>query len=421
MLNRLFWSVPQRIVAGWGCRAELAPLLRQRGYSAALIVTDRFFTEQTPLVTEMREALSSHGIDSLVFDGGMPDPTVDACRQAQRAVGEQGWGDRVDHIIALGGGSNMDLAKVLTLTLKFGGEPRDYVGEGRIQGEPLPLIALPTTAGTGSEITAGAILVDDASATKVAVMANDLRPRIAVIDPELTVSCPPTVTAEAGLDALTHAIESYLTQDATEFDRGGSLDPAYSGRSALTRMFATEGIRLCFQHLPVAYADGADREAREGMAAGSLYAALSYASAGLNAVHALAYGLAGITHASHGSTNAVFLPYVMDVLREARESDLAEIARLAGESEADPATLAARAAVRTRDLVAEVGIPTTLAGFGITEDELETLVANGLGVARLTRAFPVQPAEPVYRRIVRNAFDGTLRAGGRVAPAFPAV
>jgi len=415
MLDKLFWAAPPRILGGWGSRRELAPLLRQQGYRAALIVTDRFFTGKSPFVEELRQSLDQNGIDSLVFDGGIPDPTVDVCRQAEESVRTSGWSSRVDHVISLGGGSNMDLAKMLSLTLKYGGRPQDYVGEGRIPGQPLPHIAVPTTAGTGSEITAGAILVDPDSATKVAVLANDLRPRVAVIDPELTETCPPKVTAEAGMDALTHAIESYLTQDATAFDREGAVDPAYSGRNALTRQFAESAIGLCFSHLQTAFEAGRDRNAREGMAAGSLYAALSYASAGLNAVHGLAYALAGLTHASHGSTNAVYLPYVMDSLLAVREQDLATIARLAGEPDAAPSTLARRAVVRTRDLVAAVDIPTTLRGFGVGEEHLDELVDNGLGVVRLTKAFPIQPADAAYREIVHNAFHGRLNAETQLA------
>lgn len=410
MLDNLFWAVPPRIMGGWGCRGQLAPLLRQQGYRASLIVTDRFFTDGSPFVQELRDMLDAQDIDSLVFDGGIPDPTVDVCMEALQAVQASGRGGRVDNIISLGGGSNMDLAKVLSLTLKFGGKPQDYVGEGRIPGRPLPHAAMATTAGTGSEITPGAILVDPVNATKVAVMANDLRPAVAVVDPELTVTCPPKVTAEAGLDALTHAIESYVTQDATRFDREGAADPGYSGRNELTRLFAEASIRLCFEHLPTAYHNGADRPAREGMAAGSLYAALSYGSAGLNAVHGLAYALAGLTHASHGSTNAVFLPYVMDALVHERESELAAVARWAGAGEGDDRALARLASPLIRDLVSRVGIPTTLAEFGVEPRHLDRLIADGLAVTRLTKAFPIQPAEQVYGRIVRNAFEGRLPA-----------
>jgi alcohol dehydrogenase class IV len=228
------------------------------------------------------------------------------------------------------------------------------------------------------------------------------------VDPELTLSCPPKVTADAGLDALTHAIESYLTCDSANFDRGGNPDPGYSGRNHFTKLMAGESIRLCFTHLETAYKNGSNLEARAGMAYGSLLAAFSYGSAGLNAVHALAYALANKTHATHGSTNAVFLPYVMDSLRGERASDIAEIGRLAGLTGSNESDLALRAVLRTRDLVASVGNPTTLREFGVTADDLDELVENGLGVTRLTKAFPIQPPDHAYRTIVKNAFEGIL-------------
>ncbi|NUB15174.1 iron-containing alcohol dehydrogenase [Azospirillum brasilense] len=410
--DRLFYSAPSRILFGNGVRRDLAPLLARQGFRHGLIVTDRFFTEKSPIIEELRGLLREHGITSSVSAEGEPDPSVALCLKVQGHVRGSGEQDRIDHLIAVGGGSNIDLAKVLSLTLKYGGEPEDYIGEGRIPGKPLPLVAIPTTAGTGSEITAGAILVKHDSDTKVAVMANDLRPAVAVVDPELTLSCPPRVTADAGLDALTHAIESYLTIDSPQFDRQGEADPAYTGRNAMTMLFAAESVRLCFRHLPAAMRDGTNLEARTGMAYGSLFAGLSYASAGLNGVHALAYALAGLTHATHGSTNAVFLPYVMDALRPVRQAELAEIARMAGETGGCDAALALRAVERTRELVEMAGIPTTLPGFGVREEQIEPLARNGIAVARLTRAFPIQPADAAYRRIVANAFSGRLGDAG---------
>ena len=406
--DRLFYCAPSRILFGNGVRRDLAPLLAKQGFRHGLIVTDRFFTDSSPIVGELRGLLREQGIATSVSADGEPDPSVALCLKVQDHVRASGDLERIDHLIAVGGGSNIDLAKVLSLTLKYGGGPEDYIGEGKISGKPLPLVAIPTTAGTGSEITAGAILVKHDSDTKVAVMANDLRPAVAVVDPELTLSCPPRVTGDAGLDALTHAVESYLTADSPRFDRQGEADPAYTGRNAMTMMFAAESIRLCFRHLPAAMRDGADLEARTGMAYGSLFAALSYASAGLNGVHALAYALAGLTHATHGSTNAVFLPYVMDALRPVRQAELAQIARLAGETSGDDATLARRAVERTRELVDLVGIPTTLPGFGVREDQIDLLARNGVAVARLTKAFPIQPADAAYARIVANAFRGRL-------------
>jgi alcohol dehydrogenase class IV len=405
--DKVFMAMPSRVIFGCGERAAMPALLRKLGYRNALVVTDRFFSRDSGIIAEMRAGLNEVGIDSTVFDGGQPDPSVALCAAALDWVRAQAAPASFDHVIAVGGGSNIDLAKVLSITLKFGGKAEDYVGEGRLPGQPLPLVAIPTTSGAGSEMTPGAILIADQSSEKVALMDNELRPAIVVVDPELTLSCPPRVTADAGVDALTHAIESYLTCDSARYERGANADPGYSGRNHITRIMAAESIRLCFANLPLAYRDGSDLEARTAMAYGSLLAAFSYGSAGLNAVHALAYALANLTHATHGSTNAVFLPYVMDSLLSVREAELAEIGRLAGLQGEQPA-LARGAVAHTRELVAALGIPTTLRACGIGEHQLDTLVQGGLGVARLTKAFPIQPAAAIYRSIVRNAYDGSL-------------
>ena len=407
--EKVFMAWPSRLIFGAGERTRLPLLLKKLGYQSALVITDRFFTTDSNVIAELTAGLASVGIGSIVFDGGEPNPSVRLCVQVVDWLKENAPGEPLDLVIAVGGGSNIDLAKVVSITVKHGGHPEDYIGEGRLPGEPLPMVAIPTTSGAGSEITPGAILISDRASTKVALMDNDLRPAIVVVDPELTLSCPRKVTADAGLDALTHAIESYLTCDSTEFDRANNPDPGYSGRSHITKLMAGEAIRLCFQHLPTAYETGSDIEARSGMAYGSLLAAFSYASSGLNAVHALAYALANLTHATHGSTNAVFLPYVMDSLRDVRTADLASIARLAGFTGTDDVELAKRAVAHTRELVGALGVPTTLKEFGVQEKDFPELVNNGLSVTRLMKAFPIQPTDGACRAIVENAFNGTLR------------
>lgn len=406
--DKVFMAMPSRILFGCGERAALPALLNKLGYRNALIITDQFFTQKSTIIADLRAGLEGAQVASMVFDGGQPDPSLALCAEVLAWSRANPPAAPFDHIIAVGGGSNIDLAKALSITVKYGGDARDYVGEGRLPGKPLPLVAIPTTSGAGSELTPGAILISDPDSPKVALMDNELRPAIVVVDPELTLSCPPRVTGDAGIDALTHAIESYLTCDSALFERGADPDPGYSGRNHLTKVFAAESIRLCFASLETAYRDGADREARTAMAYGSLLAAMSYGSAGLNAVHALAYALANKTHATHGSTNAAFLPYVMDSLLPVRQAELAEIGRLAGLDGVDEAALARAAVAHTRALVGALGIPTTLRECGIGEDDLDTLVQGGLSVARLTKAFPIQPAEEAYRSIVRNAYEGTL-------------
>lgn len=403
----IHFCAPGRLIIGCGARAQLPALVQRLGFRCGALVTDRFFTGQTPWVREYVDAAWAAGIDVIVFDGGAPDPTTVLCDEATRAVRAQAAGRAIDHVIALGGGSNIDLAKALCLTLPSGQPVRDFVGDiGGVR--PLPLLALPTTAGTGSEATPGAILIDPDNATKVAVMDNSLRPQVALIDPEFTFSCPPRVTADAGIDAFTHAIESFLTIDSARYDRGGHPDPGYSGRSALTMLFAREAMRLCAQWMVPVYQDGSLREGRIGMAHASLYAALSYGSAGLNAVHGLAYAVAGLTHKSHGSTNAVMLPYVLDEVAPWREAEFVELAGLLGLGALDAA--AARRAVprQVREWVGQLGIPTDLRAFGIAEADRERLLADGLGVERLAKAFPVPDLHAAYRRIVFNAYEGRL-------------
>lgn len=404
--NPVSFHSPPRVLCADGARSRIAPLCRSLGWRRALVVTDRWFVQHSPAQAQLLVALNEAGIATSVFDGGAPDPSTTLVDQATAWVCEQGA--LPDHLIAWGGGSNIDLAKALSLTIPCACPVADLVGHAHWPAAPLPLVAVPTTAGTGSEITPGAILVQPGSATKVALMANALRPAVAVIDPELTWSCPPRVTAEAGLDALTHAIESWLTADAKDFDTEGDADPGYSGRNELTVMFARQATALGFQHLAAAFERPQDRAARNGMARSSLYAAMSYATAGLNAVHGLAYALAGLTHASHGSTNAVLLPYVMDALVDVRRDELADIALLAGAAPGDADALARLAPVLTRDLVRRVGLADTLVDFGVQEAQLPQLVADGLAVRRLAKAWPGGRADEAYERIVHNAFLGKL-------------
>lgn len=407
--DQIHFCAPARTVFGCGSRAQLPALAKRMGYRCGVLVTDTFFANHTPWVQEYIEAATALGIETVIYAGGLPDPTTTLCDEATQVIRGELAGRVADHVIALGGGSNIDLAKALCLTLIEGRPVREFAGALSIQPKALPMIALPTTAGTGSEATPGAILVDPENATKIAVMDNVLRPVIALIDPEFTYTCPPRVTADAGIDALTHAVESYLTIDSWNYDRAGNPDPGYSGRSALTMSFAHEAIRLCAQYLERTYSDGTDQEARIGMAYASYYAALSYGSAGLNAVHGIAYAVAGQTHKSHGSTNAVMLPYVLDAMREVRRAELIEVGRLFG-IEGDDERVLLETPRRFRELVGGLGIPNDLESFGIAREDVPALVEDALGVVRLAKAFPVADVPAVYARIVDAAWHGQLAA-----------
>ncbi len=403
----IHFCAPARLIIGCGERNGLGALLARLGHKRGVLVTDAYFEQNTPWVREFVASAAACGVEILVYAGGEPDPTTTLCDEATVELRGRIGSAGVDHVIALGGGSNIDLAKALCLTLPTGRAVRSFVGD--IGGaKPLPLIAVPTTAGTGSEATPGAILVDPTNATKIAVMDNALRPVVALVDPELTYTCPPRVTADAGIDAFTHAIESFLTIDSAAYDRAGHPDPGYSGRSALTMIFARESLRLCIRHLVRAYRDGADLAARNGMAHASVYAALSYGSAGLHAVHGIAYAVAGLTHGTHGSTNAVMLPYVLDALREVRRAELLEVAGMLGIDTGNPDAAVARVPVAVRELVRSLDLPTDLKGFGIGKAQLAALTVDALAVTRLAKALPVKDVAACYQRIVHNAWAGAL-------------
>lgn len=406
-LQPIFFCSPSRILFGAGVRHALPELLEKMGLRRCLIVTDRYFSSPGGAANLIKDAINAQGLNCEVFDGGEPDPSLSLCDAATSELASR---PQPDCVIAVGGGSNIDLAKALALTLVSQQSASAYVGISRLPHAPLPIIAIPTTAGTASEITPGAILSAGNGKTKVAIMDNELRARVAVIDPELTLTCPPRVTADAGVDALTHAIESYITQDALDFDRAGQADPGYSGRNVLTRLFAREAIRLCFEHLEVAYREPLNLRARTGMALASLCAGLSYGNAGLNGVHALAYGVAALTHETHGTTNAVMLPYVMANLASERTEDLCDIARLAGvHSPVGVCPQAAFSAARhVRALIASVGVATDLRSLGISEAQLSDIAQAGFGVHRLTKAFPAPDALARYQAIVAAAHAGSL-------------
>jgi alcohol dehydrogenase len=408
MDDLIHFCPPGRLIIGVGARAQLPALLARLGYKQGVLITDIFFAEKTPWVKEYVAAAAKLEIETVVFEGGGPDPTTTLCDSATKSVRAVLGGAAPDHVIALGGGSNIDLAKALCITLPTGRPVRDFVNGLKPGDKPLPFIALPTTAGTGSEATPGAILIDPENATKVAVMDNALRPQVALIDPEFTYTCPPNVTADAGIDAFTHAIESYLTLDSAQFDRAGNPDPGYSGRSSLTMIFAREAIVLCARFLKRAYDNGNDVEARIGMCYASIYAALSYGSAGLNAVHGIAYAVAGETHRSHGTTNAVMLPYVLEAMVETRRQELTDVARIFGIAAVDPQDAVIELCRQIRGLIASIGIPTNLQQLGIHESSLEALQKDALAVTRLAKAFPVTDVPTVYKTILRNAYAGEI-------------
>ena len=367
----------------------------------ALIVTDKMLLG-AGVVDRVSEPLLEAGLALDIFDGGKPEPPLETAL----ACVEQARGFQPDVLIGVGGGSNMDLAKIAAVLLKHGGQPLDYAGDDRIPGPVFPLICVPTTSGTGSEVSAASVLTDTAKAMKIGVLSNYLRPTAAVVDPLLTLSCPPKVTADSGIDALTHAIEAYTAVDNEVFPLPAGERSIYQGRHPFGDMLAERAIQLIGQHLRTAVADGKNLEAREGMSLGATLAGMAFSNVGVAAVHALEYPVGGTTHCSHGAGNGLLLPFVMRFNLSARLPHFARIASLLGEntaglSEAAAAELAIAAVER---LKSDIGIPARLRDLGVTQAQLPTFAEKAFAVQRILRVNPRPVTVADLQAILETAF-----------------
>ena len=390
-----------QLVFGRHAAARLGEIAGRLGLRRVFVVTDPVLLK-AGLLEPIHAPLSEAGAVVEVFSGGEPEPSLKAALAALAAAHEF----RPDGVVGLGGGSNMDLAKITAVLLTHGGKPLDYAGDDKIPGPVLPLLCVPTTAGTGSEVSAASVLSDTDNQMKVGVLSNYLRPAAAVVDPLLTVSCPARVTADSGIDALTHAIEAYTAVDNSVFPLPPGERSVYQGRHPFGDMLAERAVSLIGAHLRRAVRDGSDLEAREGMALGATLAGMAFSNVGVAAVHALEYPVGGATHCSHGAGNGLLLPYVMRYNLSARPTAFASLARLLGEDVTglSEAAAADRAIVAVERLRRDIGVPARLRDLGVTEGQLRPFAEKAFGVRRILRVNPRTPTVDDLEGILRAAF-----------------
>ena len=346
-----------------------------------LIVTDPILVK-AGLVERILAPLNAAGVTCEVFEGCVPEPPVEAVRACVEAARKFG----PDALLGLGGGSNMDAAKLAALVLAHGGDATDWVGDSRVPGPVFPLICVPTTAGTGSEVSAAAVFTDTAKKMKVSTLSPYLRPAFAVVDPLLTVGCPKQVNADSGIDALTHAIEAFTAVDQSEFLQRTGGATVYQGKNPIADCMALECIRLVGKLLKRAVERPDDLEARDGMALAATLGGLAFANAGVALVHAMEYPVGGAVHVSHGAGNGLLLPYVMRFNLAGREEAFAQVgSALSGSNTAD-GTIAAIEQLRR-----DIGIPLRLRDLGVTEAMLPGFAEKAFGIKRLMRVNPRVP------------------------------
>jgi alcohol dehydrogenase class IV len=396
---------PKEILFGKRQTEAIGTVAARHG-SRALVCTDARFAS-TPTFTAIMDRLKESGVEILVYDRVEPDvpyESVAPCADEARPFAP-------DVVIGIGGGSCLDMAKCCALLLAHGGQLRDYYGEFKVPGPTLPVIAVPTTAGTGSEATPVAVISDSERTLKVGISSPYLIPAAAICNPDLTLTCPPSLTAIAGADALTHAIEAF-----TAAKRGGGPDLAqkhvFVGKNALSDHFALLAIRLLGRSLERAYTNGADEDARADVMMGALAAGCAFGTAGTAAAHAIQYPVGALTHTPHGLGVATMLPYVMCYNRRAALAEMAEIADalglpVTGQSNEEKADAAIAEVSR---LSAAIGITPTLAGLGLARDKLDWTAEQALGIERLIKNNPRPLDLAAMKRLLGAAYDGDVAA-----------
>ncbi|KKB09283.1 iron-containing alcohol dehydrogenase [Devosia chinhatensis] len=401
--------LPRNLVFGAGQRAALP------GYAAALgrkalIVTDERLAADAQFL-DLMQALEAAHVDVAVFSGTiaeLPASCILEGLEAGKALG-------ADLVIGIGGGSCLDAAKIIALLLSHGGTPSDYYGEFKVPGPILPLIAIPTTSGTGSEVTPVAVVSDPDRAVKVGIASPHLIPHTAICDPELTYSCPSGLTAFSGADALTHAIEAF-TNLRRSVDANTVHEHVFVGKNTFSDQHALEAIRLVSGSLETACRDGSDVLARNNLMMGSTLAGLAFGTAGTAAAHAVQYPVGALTHTPHGMGVAVMLPFVMAFNKSHAEPQMAQIADAMGVGGGLSQAASADAAIdAVTDLFAAIGIPGSLRDLGITENQLDWIAQAAMGATRLVKNNP-RPLDPASMAMLVNAaFVGDRTALGRSA------
>lgn len=351
--------IPTVNFMGSGSLTEAADAIQSHGFKKALIVTDAVLNN-IGVVAQVAALLTERGVASVIYDGTQPNPTITNVDEGLALL----TANQCDFVISLGGGSPHDCAKGIALLAANGGHIGDYEGVDRSAKPQLPLIAINTTAGTASEMTRFCIITDEARHIKMAIVDKNTTPLMSVNDPQLMLAKPASLTAATGMDALTHAIEAYVSTAATP----------------ITDAVAIKAIELIQQHLRTAVNEGQDLNAREQMAYAQFMAGMAFNNASLGYVHAMAHQLGGYYNLPHGVCNAVLLPHVQRYNAQVSAERLRDVAKAMGvDVEGMTAEQGANAAIEAiMDLSKDVGIPAGLKELGAKAEDIALLADNAL-------------------------------------------
>ena len=357
-MNEFTFSVPQNIIVGKGSLAKLPEVAGKLGGKKAFIISGPHLNKMG-IVQSCADAMKAKGIESSVFTETEGNPSVETVDKASAAYKESG----ADFIVALGGGSPMDVAKAVGVVARYGGSITEYEGADKVPGDIIPLIAVPTTAGTGSEVTAFSVITDHSRNYKLTVFSYKLIPSYAILDAELLTTAPVSVAAACGIDAMVHALEAYISTAASPFSDA----------------MAEKALELIGANIRCYVANRGDIEVAENMLVGSLFAGIAFSWARLGDVHAMSHPVSAYFNVPHGVANAILLPTIVEYNMLADKGKYLNIYNYIAELPASPEEFTADMLVdELLDLNESLGIPAGLEEVGVTKDKFDAMADDAM-------------------------------------------
>ncbi len=374
--------MPPKSLMGKGSLKGIVDVINKNEFKKALIVCDKVLVE-VGLVDKLTNLFKENKFDFAIYDGTQPNPTTTNVEEGLKVLESE----KCDYVVSFGGGSPHDCAKGIALVATNGGNIKDYEGVNKSKKQQLPLIAINTTAGTASEMTIFTIITDEEKHIKMAIVDENILPMVAVNDPELMTTMPKSLTAATGMDALTHAVEAYVSTAATP----------------VTDACAVKTVKLVFDNLQKAVENGSDIDARDQMAYAEYLAGMAFSNASLGYVHAMAHQLGGFYDLPHGVCNAILLPHVCEFNKKVSYDKFAELAHEIGITEGTKEELADKFIKAIKELSGKIDIPAGLSSFDVfKEEDIKVLTENALKDAcGLTN--PIQANAEEISNIYKNA------------------
>lgn len=392
---------PTAVLFGPGQRRQIPRVVKALG-EHVLMVTDARMAASEEFSTTVEE-LAHQGVSVSVYDGTEPDLP----RRNVVDIVERFGSTSVDAIVGIGGGSCMDLAKVAAAVLTHGGDVRDYYGQFLVPGPGIPVVTVPTTGGTGAEVTCISVVFDEDQGMKVGVASPHLEAHTAIIDPELTLTCPPGLTAASGADALSHLVESF-TGRAKNLGPEQLATTLYAGKNVLADVYARTGLTLLNRSLPAVAADPGDLAARSDTLFGAYCAGMAINTAGTAGAHAIQSPIGALTHTPHGFGISALLPYVMRYNLPTRLPEFAEIGRILGAADARESEehQAHSAIERIEAILQTLGAPLDLRTLGLQAKDFGFVAKQSMLATRLTANNPRELTEDAVVTILERGYDG---------------